>query len=65
VKKEIFEEYVEMKCLDCDHEETADFDMLQETMEFDDSPYPSLYCPSCNEGTMVPKDIYSQLKKKK
>ncbi len=64
VKKEIFDEYVEMKCLDCDYEETVDFDMLEEMMEFDDSDYPSLYCPSCNEGTMVPKDIHLKTKKK-
>lgn len=64
VKQEIYDEYVEMKCLDCDYEETVDFDVLAESMEFDDSDYPSLYCPSCNEGTMVPKDIYAKKKRK-
>jgi predicted nucleic-acid-binding Zn-ribbon protein len=64
VKKEIFEEYIQMKCLNCDYEETLDFDIVSEMWEVEFSDYPESYCPKCNKGSMVPLDIYNQLKKK-
>lgn len=62
VNKDVFDEYVEMKCLNCGHEETLDFDMLQEMMQLYDTDYPEDFCPKCDHG-MVPKDLYFQFKK--
>lgn len=51
-----------MKCLNCDHEETLPFDILQELMEMYDTDYPEEECPKCDHG-MVPKKLHEQFRK--
>lgn len=63
VKKEIFDEYIEMKCLACDYEETLPFDIFEEMLDQYRYGYPEDYCPKCN-GDFVPRDVYN-LKKNK
>jgi predicted nucleic-acid-binding Zn-ribbon protein len=58
VDKEIYDEYVEMRCLQCAYTETVDFDMLSEIMDMEESAYPELHCPKCADETMIPIDIY-------
>lgn len=62
LNRDIHEEYVEMKCLNCDYEEMLDFDILQEMMEMYDTDYPKEHCPRCDHG-MVPKDLHILFKK--
>ena len=63
IKQDIFEEYVEMKCLKCGYSETVEYEFMQEIEEMHGLDYPEVYCGKCNKGTMVPLDIYNQLKK--
>lgn len=63
--KEIYDEYVEFKCLDCGYEETIEGDIVFELFDEEFEEYPVLICPKCNDGSFVPKDIYEQIKGRK
>ncbi len=65
LNKDIFDEYIEMKCLKCDHEITLDFDIIFELLPYYKNGYPEEYCHKCTSGVMVPIDIYNELKIKK
>ena len=57
-----YEETVIMKCLNCDFEEEAPYDIIEECWE--DGPYPIGYCPHCDKPKFVPLDIYNKKKKR-
>lgn len=63
LNKEQYEEYLELKCLNCDYQEEAPYDVIKECWET--GPYPISYCPHCNKPKLVPIDIYNKKKKKK
>lgn len=63
VKKDIYDEYIDLKCLNCGFEERAEADIVLECFDSKHEDYPISYCPKCNKPKQVPKDIYLQLKK--
>ena len=62
VKQEIYEEYVEFKCLNCNHEDFLAANIVLECFKPSKVDYPILYCPKCGEEQMIPKDVYEQIK---
>ena len=64
VKKDVYDEKVSLKCLKCDYEETVPWDIVDETWDREDSPYPISYCQRCDKPHFEPIDIYNQKKKK-
>lgn len=64
VKKDVYDEKVTLKCLKCDYEETVPWDIVDETWDREDSPYPISYYQRCDKPHFVPIDIYNQKKKK-
>ncbi|MFA5693037.1 MAG: hypothetical protein WC907_05410 [Acholeplasmataceae bacterium] len=63
VKREIFDETIELKCLDCGFQEEIDYDIVSECWNSFMSDYPVSYCPKCNTGDVVPLDVYNRIKK--
>ena len=57
-----YEETVILKCLKCDHQEEAPYDIIEEC--WTSGPYPISYCPHCDKPKFVPLDIYNQKKNK-
>jgi len=56
--REIYDETIDLKCLDCNYEElNQDFETIDEM--WDGKDYPILYCPNCNKPTFVPLDIWN------
>jgi len=64
VKKDIFDESIILKCLNCGFQEEVDYDIISECWDEFDSDYPESYCIKCNKPTVVPLDVYNRLKKK-
>ena len=64
VKKDVYDEKITLKCLKCDYKETVPWDIVDETWDRDDSPYPISYCGRCDKPHFVPIDIYNKKKKK-
>lgn len=60
--KEYDVDLVDMKCLECDHEEEVELDILLECFDEANDPSPVLTCPCCNHDLLVPKDVYEQIK---
>ena len=63
VKREIFDETIELKCLDCGFQEEIDYDIVSECWDSFMSDYPVSYCSKCNTGDVVPLDVYNRIKK--
>lgn len=63
VKQEIFDETIELKCLNCGFQEEIDYDIVSECWDSFMSDYPVSYCPKCNIGDVVPLDVYNRIKK--
>lgn len=63
VKRDIFDETIELKCLDCGFQEEIDYEIVSECWDAFLSDYPISYCPKCNKGDVVPLDVYNRLKK--
>lgn len=61
--KESYEETIMLKCLKCNYQEEAPYDIVEECWM--DGPYPISYCPHCDKPKFVPIDIYNQKKNKK
>lgn len=62
-EKEIYEETINLKCLDCDYEElNVDWERVDELWNGKD--YPKLYCPECGKLKFVPTDIWNKIKQK-
>lgn len=64
IKQDIFEKFVDMKCLHCKYEERIEADILFEMFSPYYEDYPSLTCPHCERDSLVPLDIFNQLKNK-
>jgi Zn finger protein HypA/HybF involved in hydrogenase expression len=62
IKKDIFNEYVQMKCLNCDYEETIDFDIIYETSYSLEDSKIVFYCPKCDKEKLVPLSFYERKK---
>lgn len=60
--KEYDIDLVDMKCLECDHEEEVELDILLECFNPKTDPSPVLTCPKCDHDLLVPKDVYDQIK---
>lgn len=65
VNKDIYDEYIDMKCLNCGNEVRLEADILLECMEMNGDDYPVEYCSECDKPKLVPIDIYNQIKSKK
>ena len=64
VKKEIYDEYVELICLKCGHKDEIEYDLLLEMFEFIDCDIPELECPFCRGGTVIPIQFLDEYRKK-
>jgi len=61
VKKDIFDETIILKCLNCDFQEEVDYEFVSECWDESDSMYPVSYCPKCNKPKVVPIDVYNRI----
>ena len=57
-----YDETITMKCLRCNHEETIDWEMIEEMFDERFERYPLLHCPKCGKSKFVPIDIYKEQK---
>lgn len=63
VKRDVYDETVDFKCLKCHYEEiNIDWEMIEEM--WDGTDYPILYCPHCNKPKFVPTDIWNAKNKR-
>ena len=62
VKKEIFDETIILKCLNCGFQEEVDYDIISECWDESESDYPESYCMKCNTPKVVPLDVYNKIK---
>ncbi len=60
--KEYDVDLVDMKCLECGHEEETELDILLECSNPASEDSPVLICPECGHELLVPKDVYDQIK---
>lgn len=60
--KEYDVDLVDMKCLECGHEEEAELDILLECSNPASEDSPVLICPECGHELLVPKDVYDQIR---
>lgn len=64
MKKEIFDEFVDFKCLNCQNEEELEADIVFELFDEEIEDYPVLTCHFCGQETFVLKDIYTKINEK-
>ena len=64
MKKEIFDEFVNFICLNCQNEEELEADIVFELFDEEIEDYQVLTCHFCGQETFVPKDIYTKINKK-
>jgi hypothetical protein len=62
VKKDIYDETIILKCLNCGFQEEVDYDIVSEMWNEFESDYPESYCPSCDKPDVVPLDVYNRIK---
>jgi RNase P subunit RPR2 len=62
VKKDIFDESIVLKCLNCGFQEEVDYDIISEMWNEFESDYPESYCMKCNKPDVVPLDVYNRIK---
>ncbi len=60
VKQDVFDEYVDFKCLNCKKELELEADIVFELFFPDFEEYPVLTCPKCGKESFVPKDIFNK-----
>ena len=61
VKRKIYDETVDLKCLNCFYEElNQDWESIEEMWNGID--YPILYCPKCGKPKFVPLEIWKAKK---
>ena len=63
VKRTIYDETVDFKCIRCNYEENIDYEEVQELWDEDEKDYPKLYCPNCDKPYFVPLDIWNKKKR--
>ena len=62
VKREVYDETIDLKCLKCSYEEhDVDWEMIEEG--WDGIDYPRLYCPKCGKPHFIPLEIWKQKNK--
>ena len=62
VKREVYDETIDLKCLKCSYEEhDVDWEMIEEGWNGID--YPKLYCPKCGNPHFIPLEIWKQKNK--
>lgn len=62
VKREVYDETIDLKCLKCSYEEhDVDWEMIEEG--WDGIDYPKLYCPKCGKPHFIPLEIWKQKNK--
>ena len=62
VKREVYDETIDLKCLKCSYEEhDVDWEMIEEGWNGID--YPKLYCPKCGKPHFIPLEIWKQKNK--
>ena len=62
VKREVYDETIDLKCLKCSYEEhDVDWEMIEEG--WDGIDYPRLYCPKCGKPHFVPLEIWKHKNK--
>ena len=62
VKREVYDETIDLKCLKCSYEEhDVDWEMIEEGWNGID--YPKLYCPKCGKPHFMPLEIWKQKNK--
>ena len=64
VKRDIYDEFVDFKCLKSGYEEELEADILFELFFPEFEEYPILTCPKCGKDKFIPADICAKLKKK-
>ncbi len=64
VKRDIYDETIVLKCLNCGFQEEVDYDIVSECWDESISDYPQSYCAVCNQPKVVPLDVYNRLKNK-
>lgn len=63
VKKDIYDETVDFKCIRCNYEEkNIDYEEIEELWD-ESEDYPKLYCPNCDKPYFVPLDVWKTKKK--
>jgi len=66
LKMEVYNGFLEMKCVKCDYFEDVDLDIIRDLYELGDDPYPVLSCDKCGHkrksGYLVPLEIYNSKK---
>ena len=63
IKQDIYDEFIDFKCLNCGFEERAEADIVLECFNPYREDYPTCYCVKCNKPKMVPIDIFHKLSK--
>ena len=63
-KRDIYDEYIDFKCLKCGVEHELEADIVFKLFEPEYEEYPEWICNDYKGGTMVPINIYNKLKKK-
>ena len=62
VKREVYDETIDLKCLKCSYEEhDVDWEMIEEG--WDGIDFPKLYCPKCGKPHFIPLEIWKQKNK--
>lgn len=56
--KDIYDEFVRFKCLNCGSEFDEEYDILLEMWDESISDYPVIYCDHCGKESSVPLDVY-------
>lgn len=64
IKREIYDEYVEITCLKCGHKDEIEYDILLELFEYEDYDIPELECPFCHGGTAMPTQFIEEYRQK-
>jgi RNase P subunit RPR2 len=62
IRKDIFDETIILKCLNCGFQEEVDYDIISEIWNEFQSDYPESYCANCNKPDVVPLDVYNRIK---
>ena len=62
VKREVYDETIDLNCLKCSYEEhDVDWEMIEEG--WDGIDFPKLYCPKCGKPHFIPLEIWKQKNK--
>lgn len=63
IKQDIYDDFIDFKCLNCGFEERAEADIVLECFDPCREDYPTCYCVNCNKPKMIPIDIFYKLSK--